>query len=115
MVIDAATKKLPRGAGSTNDSRRGVARKAPTSSAISRRVEATLSTAAATGLIQGKKLKRLSGRTHEGLLAAAMAKSGLEGGDLLEYALAKVALEDDFAERLLCREGTISQEVDLGI
>lgn len=103
---------------STRATRRGhsgVGPKAAETSVIGQRVAATLSTAAASGLTQGKKLKRLSGRTHEGLVAAAVARSGLEGSDLLEYALAKVALEDDFAERLLAREGTIGRDIDLGI
>lgn len=110
-----AAAKASASAKGASDSRRGVARKPITSSVISQRVAATLSTAAATGLTQGKKQKRLSGRAHEELVAAAVAKSGLEGSDLLEYALAKVALEDDFAERLLARQGTISRDVDLGI
>lgn len=83
--------------------------------AVSGRVAATLSTAAAIGLTQGTKTKRLSGRAHEELFAAARARSGLDGSDLLEYALAKVALEDDFAERLLAREGSIDRDLDLGI
>lgn len=85
------------------------------SAQVSSRVAATLSTAAAIGLTPGKKGKRLSGRAHEELFAAAVARSGLDGSDLLEYALAKVALEDDFAERLLARAGTIDRGVDLGI
>lgn len=79
------------------------------------RVAATLSTAAAIGLTSGTKTKRLSGRAHEELFAAARARSGLDGSDLLEYALAKVALEDDFAERVLLREGSIDRDLDLGI
>ncbi len=84
-------------------------------SALSQRVEATLTTAIATGLIRGKKGKQLSGRVHETLFDAAAARSGLQGAELIDYALAKVALEDDFAERLLAREGTIGRDVDLGI
>lgn len=87
----------------------------PPSFAASSRVAATLSTAAAVGLTPGTKTKRLSGRAHEELFAAARAKSGLDGSDLLEYALAKVALEDDFAERLLAREGSIDRGLDLGV
>lgn len=83
--------------------------------AVSTRVAATLSTAAAIGLTRGRKDKRLSGRTHAKLVAAAASRSGLNGSDLLEYALARVALEDDFAEQLLAREGTIGRDVDLGI
>lgn len=84
-----------------------------TGSSRSARVTATLDTAAAAGLIRGKKEKRLSGRAHEELFAAAAARSGLDGNDLLEYALAKVALEDDFTEKFLAREGTIRRDIDL--
>ena len=87
----------------------------PPSVAVSSRVATTLSTAAAIGLTPGTKTKRLSGRAHEELFAAARAKSGLDGSDLLEYALAKVALEDDFAERLLARDGSIDRDLDLGV
>lgn len=90
------------------------ASKASAESALSPRVKATLSTAAATGLTQGKKGKQLSGRVHETLFEAAAAKSGLRGTELIDYALAKVALEDDFAERLLALKGTIPRDVDLG-
>lgn len=83
-------------------------------SLIARRVALTLGTAAAAGLTDGKKQKRLSGRAHEQLFEAAAAQSGLDGSDLLEYALAKVALEDDFAEKLISLEGSISRDIDLG-
>ncbi len=92
-----------------------ASRKSIAGSVLNQRVKATLSTAAATGLIKGKKGKQLSGRVHETLFEAAAAKSGLRGAELIDYALAKVALEDDFADRLLAREGTISRDVDLGL
>jgi hypothetical protein len=82
---------------------------------IAKRVALTLGTAAAAGLTDGKKQKRLSGRAHEQLFEAAAAQSGLDGNDLLEYALAKVALEDDFAEKLISLEGSISRDIDLGL
>lgn len=77
------------------------------------RVAATLGAATAAGLIRGTKGKRISGRAHESLFDAAAQRSGLDGSDLLEYALAKVALEDDFAEKLLALEGSVSRDVDL--
>lgn len=86
-----------------------------TGSGWSARVEATLSTAAATGLTKGIKGKQLSGRVHEMLFEAAAARSGLRGSELIDYALAKVALEDDFADRLMAREGSIGRDVDLGL
>lgn len=81
---------------------------------VDRRVALTLSTAAAAGLTEGTKQKRVSGRAHEQLFEAAAARSGLDGSELLEYALAKVALEDDFAEKLVSLKGSISRDIDLG-
>ena len=92
---------------------RAASRKEIAESAMSPRVRATLSTAAASGLITGKKDKRLSGRVHEDLFDAAVAKSGLSGADLINYALARVALEDDFAEQLIALKGSILKDVDL--
>lgn len=80
---------------------------------VGARVAATLSAAAAAGLTAGSKGKRVSVRAHERLFEAAAERSGLEGSELIEYALAKVALEDDFAAKLLAREGKVSRDVDL--
>lgn len=95
--------------------RGGTDRKSAAGSTLSQRVKSTLSTAAATGLTQGRKGKQLSQRVHETLFEAAAAKSGLRGAELIDYALAKVALEDDFADRLLAREGSVSRDVDFGL
>src|SRR3546814_10272541 len=100
---DNATETSARG-------RKGKRQARALSVTASSRVAATLSTAAAIGLTPGTKTKRLSGRAHEELFAAARARSGLDGSELLEYALAKVALEDDFAERMLLREGSIDRD-----
>lgn len=80
---------------------------------VATRVASTLSTAQMAGLLSGKKEKRVSGRAHERLFRAAAERSGLDGSELLEYALAKVALEDDFADKLLSLAGTVSRDVDL--
>lgn len=77
------------------------------------RVAVTMQTATEAGLTEGKKEKRLSLRVNGRLVRAAEARSGLQGSDLLEYALAKVALEDDFAEKLRALEGTVSPDLDL--
>jgi hypothetical protein len=86
---------------------------AATNVALGGRVAATFRAAAAAGLTAGRKAKRISARAHEQLLEAAAERSGLEGSELLEYALAKVALEDDFAGKLLAKEGRVSRDVDL--
>lgn len=80
---------------------------------VAQRVASTLRTATEIGLMVGTKTKRVSGRAHERLFAAAAENSGLDGNELLEYALATVALEDGFAERLEELEGTVPSDVDL--
>jgi len=77
------------------------------------RVASTLNSAQLAGLLAGKKEKRVSGRAHEQLFRAAAERSGLDGSELIEYALAKVALEDDFADKLLGLTGAVSRDIDL--
>jgi hypothetical protein len=78
-----------------------------------RRIEAVMASAGAEGLTMGAKAKRISGRVQPKLHEAAVQRSGLKGNELLEYALAKVALEDDFAAKLFELEGSVSRDVDL--
>lgn len=101
-------------AGSTLGKRASATISTAATTGLSKRVSTTMSTAAATGLIEGKKGKQLSGRVHETLFEAAAAKSGLRGTELIDYALAKVALEDDFADQLLALKGSIPRDLDLG-
>jgi hypothetical protein len=78
------------------------------------RVPSTLRYASAAGYLQGRKSERIGGRVSPGLLLAAMEKSGLRSqAELLEYALAKVALEDDYAAKLLAMKGSVADDVDL--
>ncbi len=61
-----------------------------------------------------EKDTRLGGRFPHQLVEAAKARSGLTSNtELLEYALAKVALEDDFGEFLASRWGTVDPDLDL--
>lgn len=56
----------------------------------------------------GRKSLHMGGRFSEALVEQAKRASGIsETTDLLTYALIKVALEDDFAERLLSRKGSV--------
>lgn len=66
------------------------------------------------GLLGGEKSERLSGRVTRELLSAAKAKSGIVSQTaLLEYALSKVALEDDFGPKLLALKGSVPDDVEL--
>jgi hypothetical protein len=56
----------------------------------------------------GSKERQVGGRFSDALIEEAKRVSGIsENTDLLTYALVRVALEDDFGERLLARKGRI--------
>jgi hypothetical protein len=56
----------------------------------------------------GSKDRQLGGRFSDALIDEAKRVTGItENTDLLTYALIKVALEDDFGERLLARKGRL--------
>jgi hypothetical protein len=58
--------------------------------------------------LAGAKTRQMGGRFAESLVERAKRTSGLtENTELLTYALTKVALEDDFGERLLARKGSV--------
>ena len=77
------------------------------------RRRAVMDTARKLGLLGGDN-SRIGGRIRRDLVTAAKKKSGIVSDtELLEYALAKVALEDDFGPRLVRRKGRIARDVDL--
>ena len=75
---------------------------------------ATVRAAKAAGYLGGAKSERVGGRVSSRLISAAKAKSGIVSQtELLEYALSKVALEDDFGKKLLARKGSVADDVEL--
>ena len=77
------------------------------------RRRAVLETAKEAGLLAGAR-SRIAGRIRKQLIDAARARSGITSDtELLEYALARVALEDDFGRKLIAREGNVPQDLDL--
>jgi hypothetical protein len=80
---------------------------------LSSRGRAILSAASQAGYLKGERVERVGGRITSRLLSAAKAKSGIRSQtELLEYALAKVALEDDYGAKLLAMEGSIPDDVE---
>jgi hypothetical protein len=78
------------------------------------RNRATLESARAAGLLGSAKNARLAGRVSAELIAAAKKSAGLASdSDLIEIALAKLALEDDFGAKLVRNKGSVSQELDI--
>lgn len=70
--------------------------------------------AARTSGLLGEKDGRIAGRIPKALVKAAKERSGIQSdSELIEYALATVAMEDDFGRKLLAREGSIPQDIDL--
>jgi hypothetical protein len=77
------------------------------------RLNAVLKTAKDAGLFAGET-SRIAGRIRKPLIEAARARSGIKSDtELLEYALACVALEDDFGQKLLARRGRVPKDLDL--
>src|SRR5215471_21479450 len=77
------------------------------------RRDSVLDTVKRLGLLDGPR-NRIAGRIRGQLIKAAKARSGIRSDTaLLEYALAQVALEDDFWRKLWARRGTIPPDLDL--
>jgi hypothetical protein len=80
------------------------------------RNRATLESARAAGLLGSAKNARVAGRVSFELVAAAKKRSGLSSDtDVIEVALARLALEDDFGARLVRNKGSIPKEFDIEI
>ncbi len=66
------------------------------------------------GLFRGARTKVVRGRMPEALVSKAKARTGIKSDtELLEVALANLAVADDYPEWLLSRKGTVSSDVDL--
>jgi hypothetical protein len=78
-----------------------------------RRRSVVIQTVKDAGLLTGAS-GRIAGRIRQPLIDAAKIRSGIKTDtELLEYALARVALEDDFGEKLIAREGRVPGDLDL--
>jgi len=85
----------------------------PSEPRTSLRRRTIMDTARRLGLLGGEN-GRIGGRVQRDLIAAAKEKSGITSDtELLEYALAKVALEDDYGTKLVRRKGRIAKDLDL--
>ncbi|MBY3040747.1 hypothetical protein [Rhizobium laguerreae] len=75
-----------------------------------------LEQAKAVGLLGTAKNTRLSGRVPSELIEAAKKRAHVTSDtELLELALSRLALEDDFGARLVGRKGRIPMDIDVGI
>ncbi len=78
------------------------------------RFEAVMKAAEHSGLL-GEKSKRIGGRISPALVEQAKRHTGIEGDtDLIEFALASVALDDDFGRTFRQTRGTVDPDLKLG-
>jgi hypothetical protein len=124
MAKASANKPAPRGArlsagrplkgsaGRTKSLQRGEETgRLPVSKA---RFEAVMQAAERSGLL-GEKSGRIGGRVSSALVRQAKRQTGIETDtDLIEFALATVALEDNFAEVFKKSRGKVDPELKLG-
>jgi hypothetical protein len=83
--------------------------------AAAKRNRQILEEARAAGLLGASKDIRISGRITASLLAAAKERAHVTADtELIEIALARLALEDDFGAKLVRRKGSLPKNVDLG-
>lgn len=80
----------------------------------SRKFRDVLVMAEQQGLLRGSRTKVVRGRMPEALVSEAKKRTGIKSEtELIEVALANIAVADHYAEWLLSRSGTIDPEIDL--
>ena len=73
-----------------------------------------LEAAERSGLLK-EKTTRISGRVSPALIAEAKRRTGIKSDtELIEFALASLALEDNFAEAFEAARGTVDPDIKLG-
>ena len=78
------------------------------------RFELVMEAAERAGLRE-KKSSRIAGRVSPALIEQAKMRTGIESDtDLIEFALANIALEDDFAEAFKASRGKVDPDLKLG-
>ena len=66
------------------------------------------------GLLSGERNQIVRGRMPEALVERAKERTGIDSDtDLIEVALANIALAEDYADWLLSRRGVVDREADL--
>ena len=104
--------------GGRTSRKRGAALQRPSRSAALRigkeRFDAVMKAAALSGLLAGKS-GRIGGRVSPALVEQAKKQTGIAAdSDLIAFALASVALEDNFAAVFKRSRGKIARDLKLG-
>jgi hypothetical protein len=84
------------------------------SNARSGKLREVMTIAEQEGLLSGERTQVIRGRMPRALVARAKNRTGIASDtDLIEIALANIAVADDYTDWLLSQRGTIPAEVDL--
>jgi hypothetical protein len=98
----------------TKAKRMSLAASEDAADASQRRIEAVLEAAERQGLL-GERTTRVGVRVSPALLKKAKKLTGIEtDSELIAFALANVALEDDFPEAFKALRGTVPRDIKLG-
>lgn len=78
------------------------------------RIQAVMKAAERSGLLKEKR-GRIAGRVSTALVAQAKKRTGIRADtDLIAFALANIALEDNFAETFRKMRGKVDPDLKLG-
>jgi len=78
------------------------------------RNQATLEQARAAGLIGNGKNARIAGRVSSKLVAAAKKRAGISSDSgIIEMALARLAMDDDFGAKLVRQKGSLPRDFEI--
>lgn len=78
------------------------------------RLREVMAIAEGEGLLGGGRTQVVRGRMPRALVARAKRRTGIASDtDLIEMALAHIAVADDYPDWLLSQRGTVDPEVDL--
>jgi hypothetical protein len=78
------------------------------------RLQEVLTIARETGLLKGARTELVRGRMPKALVVKAKERSGVASDtELIEVALAALAVADEYPSWLLSQRGTVSKDLDL--
>src|SRR5271169_7104703 len=105
---------MKRGAQSSSSRRRKPAGTGEGGAVRSSKLRDIMVIAEKEGLLRGERTQVIRGRMPEALVTRAKKRSGIDSDtDLIEVALANIAVADDYADWLLSRSGVVGSEADL--
>ena len=97
-----------------NTTSSGTRRRARLGTSRSTRLREVMTIAEQEGLLDGERTQIVRGRMPRALVARAKNRTGIASDtDLIEVALANIAVADDYTDWLLSQRGTVPTGVDL--